>query len=45
LSIDLGKRRVAPFLAAAQQRIAAAAAAHVHLPRPNRLGRHIAIRP
>jgi acyl-CoA thioester hydrolase len=45
LSIDLGKRRVAPFLAAAQQRIAAAAAAHVHLPRPNWLGRHIAIRP
>lgn len=45
LSIDLGKRRVAPFLAAAQRRIAAAAAAHGHLPRPNWLGRHIEIRP
>lgn len=45
LSIDLGKRRVAPFLPAAQQRVAAATAAHAHLPRPHWLGRRIAIRP
>ncbi len=45
LSIDLGKRRVVPFLAAARQRVAAAAASHAQLPRPHWLGRHIAIRP
>ena len=45
LWIDLNTRRVAPFLAAAQQRVAAAAAAHTHLPRPHWLGRHIALQP
>ncbi len=44
LSIDLGTRRVAPFLTAAQQQLAAAAAAHAHLPRPQWLGRRIAMR-
>jgi acyl-CoA thioester hydrolase len=45
LSIDLGQRRVAPFLEEAQTRVGAAAAAHAHLPRPPWLGRHIAIPP
>ena len=43
LSVDLGRRRVVPFLGEAQQRVGAAAAAHAHLPRPQWLGRHIAI--
>jgi acyl-CoA thioester hydrolase len=45
LSIDLDKRRVAPFLAAAEQSVAAAAAAHAQLPRPDWLGRRISLRP
>lgn len=43
LSVDLGQRRVVPFLGEAQMRVRAAAAAHAHLPRPQWLGRHIAI--
>ncbi len=41
LSIDLGRRRVAPFLLEARQGLAAAAAAHAHLPRPQWAGRRI----
>jgi acyl-CoA thioester hydrolase len=41
LSIDLAKRRVVPFLAEAQRRVAAAAAAHAQLPRPHWVGRHV----
>jgi len=43
LSIDLARRRVVPFLGEAQQRVAAAAAAHAHLPRPHWAGRHVAM--
>jgi acyl-CoA thioester hydrolase len=43
LSIDLGRRRVVPFLDDAQTRVAAAAAAHAGLPRPHWLGRQIAL--
>jgi acyl-CoA thioester hydrolase len=43
LSIDLGRRRVVPFLPAALERVAAAAAAHAGLPRPNWVGRRLAI--
>ena len=42
LSIDLGRRRVAPFLPEAQRRLAAATAAHAHLPRPEWTGRRLA---
>jgi len=43
LSIDLGVRRVVPFLGEAQRRLAAAAAAHARLPRPNWVGRQISL--
>jgi acyl-CoA thioester hydrolase len=43
LSVDLGRRRVAPFLGEAQVRVREAAVAHADLPRPRWLGRHIAI--
>jgi acyl-CoA thioester hydrolase len=43
LSIDLGVRRVAPFLGEAQMQVAAAAAAHACLPRPNWVGRQISL--
>lgn len=43
LSIDLDHRRVVPFLPDAARHIAAAAAAHAHLPRPEWIGRRIAL--
>jgi acyl-CoA thioester hydrolase len=43
LHVDLGRRRVAPFPADAQQRVDAAAAAHAHLPLPDWVGRRIAM--
>jgi acyl-CoA thioester hydrolase len=43
LSIDLGRRRVAPFLPQARAAIAAAAAAHAGLPRPGWLGRRLGL--
>jgi acyl-CoA thioester hydrolase len=43
LSIDLGLRRVVPFLAVARNSVAAAAAAHAALPRPDWVGRRIAM--
>jgi acyl-CoA thioester hydrolase len=42
LSIDLGRRRVVPFLPQARRGIAAAAAAHAGLPRPDWVGRRLA---
>ena len=43
LSIDLGMRRVVPFLGEAQTRVAAAAAAHARLPKPRWLARQISL--
>ena len=43
LSIDFGHRRVGPFLPAARASLAAAAAAHAHLPRPAWVGRRVAL--
>jgi len=43
LHVDLGARHVVPFLDEVLQRVAAAAAAHAHLPRPDWAGRHIAM--
>jgi acyl-CoA thioester hydrolase len=43
LSIDLGARRVVPFLPDAQRMVARAAAAHAGLKRPDWVGRHIAM--
>jgi len=43
LHVHLGARRVVPFLDEVRQRVAAAAAAHAHLPRPDWAGRHIAM--
>jgi acyl-CoA thioester hydrolase len=43
LSIDLARRRVVPFLPDARRRVAAAAAAHADIPRPDWAGRHIAL--
>jgi acyl-CoA thioester hydrolase len=43
LSIDLGLRRVVPFLATVRDRVAAAAAAHATLPRPDWVGRCVAM--
>lgn len=43
LSIDLEQRRVVPFLPAARARVAAAAAAHVGLKRPDWVGRRLAM--
>ena len=45
LSIDLARRRVVPFLPAAARCVAAAAAAHAGLPRPDWTGRRIALAP
>jgi acyl-CoA thioester hydrolase len=41
LHIDLAARRVVPFPNEVRQRVAAAAAAHAHLPRPDWVGRRI----
>ncbi|HUC09027.1 MAG TPA: thioesterase family protein [Stellaceae bacterium] len=43
LAIDLGRRRVAPFLEDARAAVAAAAAAHARLSRPNWVGRSLAM--
>jgi acyl-CoA thioester hydrolase len=43
LSIDLSRRRVVPFLPEARAAVAAAAAAHAGLPRPDWIGRRLAI--
>jgi acyl-CoA thioester hydrolase len=45
LSIDLGRRRVVPFLPQARAGIDAAAAAHAGLPRPDWLGRRLRLPP
>ncbi|MGH7045611.1 MAG: thioesterase family protein [Stellaceae bacterium] len=44
LSIDLARRRVVPFLASAQRRVDAAAAAHAVLVPPDWAGRKVAMR-
>jgi acyl-CoA thioester hydrolase len=41
LHVDLAKRRVVPFPDEVRERVAAAAAAHAHLPRPDWIGRRI----
>ena len=43
LHIDLGARRVVPWLPEARERVAAAAAAHARLARPDWAGRRIAM--
>jgi acyl-CoA thioester hydrolase len=43
LHVDLGARRVMPFPDNVRQRVAAAATAHAHLPRPDWIGRRIAM--
>ncbi len=43
LHIDLSARRVVPWLPEIHERVAAAAAAHSHLPRPDWAGRRIAM--
>jgi len=43
LHVDLVARRVSPFPADLRQRIAVAAASHAGLPRPNWLGRRVAM--
>jgi acyl-CoA thioester hydrolase len=43
LHIDLSARRVVPWLAEVHERVAAAAAAHARLPRPDWAGRRIAM--
>src|SRR4029077_1481679 len=43
LHIDLAARRVSPFPEDLRRRVAAAAAAHAGLPRPNWVGRRIAM--
>jgi acyl-CoA thioester hydrolase len=43
LAIDLGQRRVAPFLPEVRDRVAAAAAAHAGLQRPDWVGRRLAM--
>ena len=43
LHIDLGARRVVPWLPDSAERVDAAAAAHARLPRPDWAGRHIAM--
>jgi acyl-CoA thioester hydrolase len=41
--VDLAKRRVVPFPDDVRARVVAAAAAHAHLPRPDWIGRRIAM--
>jgi acyl-CoA thioester hydrolase len=41
--VDLAKRQVVPFPDDVRARVAAAAAAHAHLPRPDWIGRRIAM--
>jgi acyl-CoA thioester hydrolase len=43
LAIDLGQRRVAPFLPETQVQLRAAATAHARLPRPQWVGRRLAL--
>ena len=43
LHVDLATRRVAPFLPESAARVAAAAAAHAGLPRPDWVGRRVAM--
>ncbi len=43
LHIDLGQRRVVPFLDDVRERVCAAATAHAHLRRPDWIGRRIAM--
>ena len=43
LHVDLLARRVEPFPDGVQERVAAAAAAHAHLPRPEWVGRRLAM--
>ena len=43
LHVDLSERRVVPFPDEVWQRVASAAAAHAHLPRPDWVGRRIAM--
>ena len=43
LHVDLATRRVAPFPDGVRERVAAAAAAHAHLPRPDWVGRRLAM--
>jgi acyl-CoA thioester hydrolase len=43
LHVDLATRRVEPFPDATREQVAAAAAAHAHLPRPAWIGRRIAM--
>ncbi len=43
LAIDLGQRRVAPFLPQARAQVASAAAAHAALPRPEWVGGRLAM--
>lgn len=43
LHVDLSARRVVPFPEAVRERVAAAASAHAHLPRPDWAGRRIAM--
>jgi acyl-CoA thioester hydrolase len=45
LSIDLGRRGVVPFLPQVRAAVAAAAAAHAGLPRPDWVGRRMAMPP
>lgn len=43
LHIDFADRRVRPFPPEARERVMRAAAAHAHLPRPDWVGRHVAM--
>jgi len=43
LSIDLGRRRVVPFLAGVRDSVTAAAATHATLPQPDWIGRRLAM--
>jgi acyl-CoA thioester hydrolase len=43
LHVDLLARRVEPFPDGVRERVAAAASAHAHLPRPDWVGRRIAM--
>jgi acyl-CoA thioester hydrolase len=43
LHVDLRARRVVPFPDEVRERVAAAAAAHRHLPHPDWVGRRIAM--